>query len=125
MLDLTQKKDAHIDERLRSNIIVWFTTVRADGRPRGVIETPPVVAVAPLQPALASIPNACRYLGGLSRSRLYELMPHLDVVKFGARTFVTIESLDRLIATNRRPEAEQTKNPSAPQQQHRQAAAAE
>src|SRR5216684_2454913 len=36
MLDLTQKKDVHIDERLRSNIIVWFTTVRADGRPHSV-----------------------------------------------------------------------------------------
>jgi PPOX class probable F420-dependent enzyme len=36
MLDLTQKKDAHIDERLRSNMIVWFTTVRADGRPHSV-----------------------------------------------------------------------------------------
>ncbi|HLQ28669.1 MAG TPA: TIGR03667 family PPOX class F420-dependent oxidoreductase [Ktedonobacteraceae bacterium] len=36
MLDLTQKKDVHIDERLRSNIIVWFTTVRTDGRPHSV-----------------------------------------------------------------------------------------
>ena len=36
MLDLTQTKDAHIDERLRSNIIVWFNTVRADGRPHSV-----------------------------------------------------------------------------------------
>jgi hypothetical protein len=66
--------------------------VRADGRARGGGQAT-VVAVASLQPALASIPEACRYLGGLSRSRLYELIPHLDVVKFGARTFVSIESL--------------------------------
>ena len=33
MLDLTKKGDAHIDERLRSNIMIWLNTVRADGRP--------------------------------------------------------------------------------------------
>ncbi len=33
MLDLTKTRDAHIDERLRSDIMIWFTTVRADGRP--------------------------------------------------------------------------------------------
>ena len=66
-----------------------------------------MVAVASLQPALTSIPDACRYLGGLSRSRLYELMAHLDVVKFGVRTFVTIASLDRLIEANKRPATEQ------------------
>ena len=99
--------------------------VRADGRARGGSQAT-VIAVASLQPALASIPEACRYLGGLSRSRLYELIPHLDVVKIGARTFVSIESLDRLIAAHRRPAAEQTENQPAPQrQQHRQAAAAE
>ena len=58
-------------------------------------------AGAALKPALASIPNACRYLGDLSRSRIYELMPVLDVVRIGGRTFITIESLDRLIAANR------------------------
>jgi hypothetical protein len=59
------------------------------------------VTVPPLRPALASIPDACGYLGGISRSRLYELMPHLDVVRIGARTFITIDSLDRLIAESR------------------------
>ena len=33
MLDLTKTRDAHIDERLRSNIMIWLNTVRADGRP--------------------------------------------------------------------------------------------
>jgi PPOX class probable F420-dependent enzyme len=33
MLDLTQERDAHIDQRLREDIVVWFGTVRPDGRP--------------------------------------------------------------------------------------------
>ena len=33
MLDLTQPKYAHVDERLRSDIMIWLNTVRADGRP--------------------------------------------------------------------------------------------
>jgi hypothetical protein len=61
--------------------------------------------VSTLQPALASIPNACRYLGDLSRSRIYELLPRLEIVKIGNRTFVTVASLDRLIADSLRPAA--------------------
>lgn len=33
MLDLSNKQDAHIDQRLRENIIVWLSSVRPDGRP--------------------------------------------------------------------------------------------
>ena len=33
MLDLTQKKDAHIDKRLREDIIIWLGSVRPNGRP--------------------------------------------------------------------------------------------
>ena len=33
MLDLSQERDAHIDQRLRSDLIVWIGTVRPDGRP--------------------------------------------------------------------------------------------
>jgi PPOX class probable F420-dependent enzyme len=29
-------KNAHVEERLRSNVIAWFTTVRADGRPHSI-----------------------------------------------------------------------------------------
>jgi len=58
------------------------------------------VSVTTLRPALASIPDACRYLGGLSRARLYELMPQLDVIKIGSRTFITVASLDRLISAS-------------------------
>ncbi len=35
-LDLSRKRDAHIDRRLRENIIVWLTSVRPDGRPHAV-----------------------------------------------------------------------------------------
>jgi hypothetical protein len=74
---------------------------RADGRTRGNAE---IVAVTSLRPALADIPGAIEYLGGPSRSKFYaDLLPRLDVVRFGNRTFVTLESLDRLIATNRQP----------------------
>ncbi|MDQ2810081.1 MAG: pyridoxamine 5'-phosphate oxidase family protein [Chloroflexota bacterium] len=35
-LDLSQTKDAHIDERLRGEPIVWLSSVRPDGRPHTV-----------------------------------------------------------------------------------------
>src|SRR5215469_16316572 len=33
MLDLTNPKHAHVDERLRTNRILWLGSVRPDGRP--------------------------------------------------------------------------------------------
>lgn len=33
MLDLTKERDAHIDERLRRELMMWLSTVRPDGRP--------------------------------------------------------------------------------------------
>ena len=33
MLDVSNARDAHIDERLRSNTMIWINTVRPDGRP--------------------------------------------------------------------------------------------
>ena len=33
MLDLTQARDAQVDGRLRSEPIIWLSTVRPDGRP--------------------------------------------------------------------------------------------
>jgi hypothetical protein len=60
------------------------------------------IGVQPLRPALADIPAALRYLGSPSRAKFYQdLLPNLDVIKFGVRTFVTYESLDRLIAAHR------------------------
>jgi hypothetical protein len=83
--------------------------LRVDGRSRGNIE---IVAVTSLRPALADIPGAIEYLGGPSRSKFYaDLLPQLDVVRFGNRTFITVESLDRLIAANRQPAAEDGPEP--------------
>ena len=36
MLDLSKERDAHVDQRLRSDPIIWLTTVRSDGRPHTI-----------------------------------------------------------------------------------------
>ncbi len=36
MLDLTTERDAHIDQRLRYDHMIWLSTVRSDGRPHTV-----------------------------------------------------------------------------------------
>jgi len=36
ILDLTKERDAHIDQRLRTDPIIWLITVRPDGRPHAV-----------------------------------------------------------------------------------------
>ncbi len=36
MLDLNDKKQAHIDERLRHDVMIWLSSVRPDGRPHSV-----------------------------------------------------------------------------------------
>lgn len=36
ILDLTNKRHAHIEQRLREDPIVWLNTVRPDGRPHSV-----------------------------------------------------------------------------------------
>lgn len=33
MLDLTKSKDAHIDQRMRTETMIWLSSVRPDGRP--------------------------------------------------------------------------------------------
>jgi hypothetical protein len=64
---------------------------------------------APLKPKLASIPDACRYMGGISRAKFYaDILPLLDSVYFDARHFVVVASMDRLIAAK-------TKRPQHPQ----------
>jgi hypothetical protein len=82
---------------------MMYDRSRAD---RPAAESGGGVSVTILRPALASIPNACRYLGDPSRAKFYaDILAKLDVVKLGARTMVTVESLDRLIAANRRDAA--------------------
>lgn len=36
MADQTKPNNAHVDQRLREEPMIWFTTVRADGRPHTV-----------------------------------------------------------------------------------------
>lgn len=36
LLDLTKRRDAYIDQRLREDMIGWLSTVRPDGRPHSV-----------------------------------------------------------------------------------------
>ena len=60
---------------------------------------PKTEEMAALKPALASIPNAIAYYGGVSRSKFYaDILPLLQTVNFGARRFVVVSSMDRLIA---------------------------
>lgn len=77
--------------------------LKADGRPR----VGAAAAAGALQPALTDIPGACSYLGDIGRSKFYaDILPKLDVVRFGARTSITIESLDKLISANLQPASE-------------------
>ncbi len=48
---------------------------------------------------LRSVPEACEYLGGVSREYLYKVMRagQLHAVKLGRRTFIDIGELDRFI----------------------------
>jgi hypothetical protein len=74
-------------------------------RPGGAM--PPIAAVTELRPALTDVEGARRYLGGISRALLYaDLLRELEVVHLGARTLITIASLDRLIERRRSAEAQ-------------------
>ena len=58
------------------------------------------VIAEPLRRALASIPDSCKYMGGVSRAKFYaDILPKLETVHLGARHFVVVSSMDRLIAT--------------------------
>jgi hypothetical protein len=51
------------------------------------------------KPALASIPAARKYMGGISRSKFYaDILPLLQTVNFGSRRLVVVQSMDRFIA---------------------------
>lgn len=51
-------------------------------------------------PALASVEASCRYLGGICRASLYEMINAGDVqsVKIAGRRMITTESMNALIA---------------------------
>jgi hypothetical protein len=51
-----------------------------------------------LKPALASIPDACKYMGDISRAKFYsDVLPLLETIHIGSRHLVVIASMDRLI----------------------------
>ncbi len=56
---------------------------------------------------LVPVPDAQAYLGGIGRSKLYELIAQreLELVKIGRRSFVTTESLDAFLDRLRTPAA--------------------
>jgi PPOX class probable F420-dependent enzyme len=37
LLDLTKERDAHIQQRLQNDLVIWLNSVRPDGRPHSVI----------------------------------------------------------------------------------------
>ena len=37
LLDTTRERDAHIEQRLRTNRVTWLNSVRPDGRPHSVV----------------------------------------------------------------------------------------
>ena len=76
------------------------------------IRSPTRATSGPLKPALISIRDACFYMGGMSRSKFYNhVLPFLDTVKIGRRTFVTTDSADRLITANQRAAQSQAGRP--------------
>jgi hypothetical protein len=69
----------------------------ANGQPK--MDTKPTSTTAPLKPALVSIRDACKYMGGVSRAKFYsDVLPQLETVHLGTRHFVVVASMDRFIA---------------------------
>jgi hypothetical protein len=63
-----------------------------------------------LKPALASISDALKYCGNISRAKFYaDILPELETVHFGTRHFVVVESMDRLIASKAKASTAVTK----------------
>ena len=67
----------------------------------------------PLKPALASIPDACKYMGDVSRAKFYSnVLPLLETVHIGSRHFVVVASMDRLIGLIKVASAENQDTPA-------------
>jgi len=72
-----------------------------------------IAGTQPLRPALASIPDACRYLGGISRAALYkDYIAQLETVHLGTRCFVVVASMDRLIEARKSRSAPNADQPA-------------
>lgn len=60
-----------------------------------------VLSVGEIKPALISINDGCKYLGGISRAKFYsDILPQVESVLLDKRRFITVSSLDRLIQKN-------------------------
>jgi hypothetical protein len=71
-----------------------------------------ICSTEPLKPALASIPDACKYMGNLSRAKFYsDVLPLLEAVHIGSRHFVVVASMDRLINSLKEASAENHDTP--------------
>jgi hypothetical protein len=69
-----------------------------------------------LRPALASIPEACRYMGDVSRAKFYShVLPLLETVHIGSRHLVVVASMDRLIDSLKEASAQTSDAPLKPQ----------
>jgi hypothetical protein len=70
-----------------------------DFNPTDTKATGQVCSAGPLKQALASIPDACKYMGHVSRAKFYsDVLPLLETVHIGTRHFVVVASMDRLIS---------------------------
>jgi len=61
-----------------------------------------IIRVSTLRPALVSVEDARKYLGNISRAKLYEMIGAGDVrtAKIGGRRMVAVASMDAFIAAN-------------------------
>jgi hypothetical protein len=60
---------------------------------------PPIHTTETLRPALTPIPDACKYMGKVSRAKFYaDILPELETVHLGTRHLVVVASMDRYIA---------------------------
>jgi hypothetical protein len=76
-----------------------------------------ICSTEPLKPALASIPDACKYMGNVSRAKFYsDVLPQLETVHIGSRHFVVVASMDRLINSLKGASAENHDTPMATEQ---------
>jgi hypothetical protein len=71
-----------------------------------------ICSAEPLKPALASIPDACKYMGNVSRAKFYsDVLPLLETLHIGSRHFVVVASMDRLIDSIKEAAAENHDTP--------------
>jgi hypothetical protein len=76
--------------------------------------SPDVLRTDALRPALVSIPDACKYLGNVSRAKFYaDVLPLLETVHIGSRHFVVVGSMDRLINSLKEAAVENHDTPMA------------